>query len=77
MIITDDGEHHVLQTSPATMTALTALARADTTLAWDPSNHTLIIANIIGTMPWTQQHGTPRRAVQQSVADDYTGPLDP
>jgi hypothetical protein len=56
MIITDDDEHHVLQTSPATMTALAALAQADTTLAWDPTNHTLIVANIIGTMPWTQQH---------------------
>ena len=54
MIVTDDDEHHVLRTSPATMTALTALAQADTTLAWDPTNHTLIIANIIGTMPWTQ-----------------------
>jgi hypothetical protein len=56
MIITDDDEHHVLQMSPATMTALAALAQADTTLAWDPTNHTLIVANIIGTMPWTQQH---------------------
>jgi hypothetical protein len=54
MIVTDDGEDHVLQTSPATMTALAALAQADTTLAWDPTNHTLIVANIIGTMPWTQ-----------------------
>ena len=54
MIITDDGDQHVLQTSPATMTALTALAQADTTLAWDPTNHTLIVANIVGTMPWTQ-----------------------
>jgi hypothetical protein len=54
MIITDDGEHHVLQTSRATMNALAALAQADTTLTWDPTNHTLIIANIIGTMPWTQ-----------------------
>ena len=54
MIVTDDDEHHVLRTSPATITALTALAQADTTLAWDPTNHTLIIANIIGTMPWTQ-----------------------
>ena len=54
MIITDDDEHHMLRTSPATMTALTALAQADTTLAWDPTNHTLIIANIIGTMPWAQ-----------------------
>jgi len=54
MIVTDDDERHVLQTSPATVTALTALAQADTTLAWDPTNRTLIIANIIGNMPWTQ-----------------------
>jgi hypothetical protein len=54
VIVTDDGEQHVLQTTPATMTALTALAQADTTLAWDPTNHTLIVANIIGAMPWTQ-----------------------
>jgi hypothetical protein len=54
MIITDDDEHHVLRTTPATITALAALAQADTTLAWDPTNHTLIVANIIGTMPWTQ-----------------------
>jgi len=55
MIVTDDGAHHLLRTSPATMTALAALAQADTTLAWDPVNRTLIIANIIGTMPWTQR----------------------
>ena len=54
MIVTDDDERHVLQTSPATVTALTALAQADTTLAWDPTDRTLIIANIIGNMPWTQ-----------------------
>ena len=56
MIITDDDERHALPASPATMTALAALAQTDTTLAWDPVNQTLIIANIIGTMPWTQQH---------------------
>jgi hypothetical protein len=31
------------------MTALLALARADTTLLWDPTNRTLIVANIVGT----------------------------
>jgi hypothetical protein len=46
----------VVRTSPASVTALTALAQADTALAWDPTNHTLIVANIVGTMPWTQTH---------------------
>jgi hypothetical protein len=29
------------------------LAKADTVMVWDPVNRSLIIANIIGTMPWT------------------------
>ena len=53
MIITDDDQQHTIRTTPATMTALVALAQADTVLAWDPTNRTLIAANIIGTMPWT------------------------
>jgi hypothetical protein len=55
MIVTDDGEHHVAPASPPAMTALVALAQADTVLAWDPTNRTLIAANLRGTMPWTQQ----------------------
>ncbi|HEX8727771.1 MAG TPA: hypothetical protein VF739_04070 [Ktedonobacterales bacterium] len=37
------------------MTALVALARADTTvMTGDPVSHSpLIVANIVGTMPWT------------------------
>jgi hypothetical protein len=35
------------------MTALVALAKADTVLAWDPTNRSLIVANIVGAMPWT------------------------
>ncbi|HEY7045751.1 MAG TPA: hypothetical protein VH373_00925 [Jatrophihabitantaceae bacterium] len=58
MIVTDDDEQHVLRTSPATMTALAALAQGGTTLAWDPTNRTLIIANIVGTMPWTRPAST-------------------
>ncbi len=38
---------------PASMTALVALAKANTVMAWDPTNRLLIIANIVGTMPWT------------------------
>jgi hypothetical protein len=37
------------------VTALIALARADTVLMWDPADRTLIVANIVGTMPWTER----------------------
>jgi hypothetical protein len=33
------------------MTALIALAQADTVLVWDPTNRALIAANLVGTMP--------------------------
>jgi hypothetical protein len=55
LIITDDDQRHVLEPSPAAMAALVALARADTVLAWDPSNRTLITANVVGTIPWTER----------------------
>ncbi len=41
------------------MTAVVALAQADTALAWDPEGGTLIAANIIGQMPWTIRDGSP------------------
>jgi hypothetical protein len=54
MIVTDDDRQFVVPTSPASMTALVALSQANTVLAWDPANRTLIAANIVGTMPWTE-----------------------
>lgn len=54
-LITSDEERHELQPSPATMTALAALAQADTVLVFDPDNRTLIAANLRGTMPWTER----------------------
>jgi len=42
--------------SPAAMSAIVALSQANTVLAWDPTNQTLIAANIVGTMPWTVDH---------------------
>lgn len=36
------------------MTALVALAEADTVLVWDPADRRLIAANLRGTMPWTE-----------------------
>jgi hypothetical protein len=55
MIITEDDHQHVVAPSPAAMAALVALAKADTVLAWDPTNRTLVAANLVGTMPWTER----------------------
>jgi hypothetical protein len=58
MIVTGDHRHHVVAPSPAAMTALVALARADTVLVWDPADRRLIAANLRDTMPWTENSGT-------------------
>jgi len=52
-IITEDGERHAITASPASVTALAALVQAGTVMAWDPEAGTLIVANIVGEMPWT------------------------
>jgi len=57
MIVTEDDQQFVVPTSPGSMAALVALAKANTVMAWDPVNRSLIIANIIGTMPWTATGG--------------------
>ncbi len=54
MIITEDDERHTVPASPASVTALATLAQAGTVMAWDPEDGgTLIVANIVGQMPWT------------------------
>jgi hypothetical protein len=58
MIVTEDDQQHTVPASPASMSALVALAGADTVLAWDPANRTLIAANIVGQMPWTVREGS-------------------
>jgi hypothetical protein len=58
MIVTTDDRQHVVAPSPAAMTALVALAQADTVLVWDPADRRLIAANLRGTMPWTESPGT-------------------
>lgn len=55
-IITDDDQHHGLTANAASVNAIIALAQSDTVLAWDPTNRTLIVANIVGKMPWTENH---------------------
>jgi hypothetical protein len=58
MIVTDDEQQHTIAPSPAAMTALLALARADTILLWDPADRTLIAANVVGT--WLAPTGVTR-----------------
>jgi hypothetical protein len=55
LIVTEDGERHVANPSAAATAALVALATADTVLVWDPDDRRLIVANIRGTMPWTER----------------------
>jgi len=61
MIVTADGQRHTISPSPASMTALLALARADAILLWDPQDRTLIAANLIGT--WLAPTGLTRAEV--------------
>jgi hypothetical protein len=58
MIVTADGQQHTFAPSPASMTTLLAMARADAILLWDPANRTLIAANIVGT--WLAPTGLTR-----------------
>jgi hypothetical protein len=55
MIVTEDDQRHVVAPSPAATTALIALTQADTVLLWDPADRTLISANVVGAIPWTQR----------------------
>jgi hypothetical protein len=55
MIVTEDDQRHVVAPSCGAMTALIALTQAGTVLAWDPADRTLIAANLVGTMPWTER----------------------
>jgi hypothetical protein len=54
MLITEDDQHHLISPSPAATTALIALTQANTVLVWDPADRTLIAANLVGAMPWTE-----------------------
>jgi hypothetical protein len=53
MIITENDQQYTVAASPASVSAVVALSQADTVPVWDPTNRTLIAANILGTMPWT------------------------
>lgn len=57
MIVTGDDQRHELRASAASVTAVVALAQAGTVMMWDPTNQTLIVANVVGQMPWTVRNG--------------------
>jgi hypothetical protein len=61
MIVTEDDQVHTASPSPASVTAILALAKADTILLWDPADSTLIAANIVGT--WLAPTGVARVTV--------------
>jgi hypothetical protein len=48
LLVTEDDQQHTIAPSPASMAALVALTQADTVLLWDPTNRTLIAANVVG-----------------------------
>ncbi len=52
-IVSEDDRQFSTPATPTAVSAIVALARADTVLAWDPTDSTLIVANIVGQMPWT------------------------
>jgi hypothetical protein len=56
MLVTDDGQLHTVAPSPASVTALLALAKTNVILLWDPDNRTLIAANLVGT--WLEETGS-------------------
>jgi hypothetical protein len=72
MIVTENDQQQVLAPSPETMTALIALTQADTVLAWDPADRTLIAANLVGSMPWTE-HGQPAKATPSQAPQIFPG----
>jgi len=51
LIVTDDDDRHVLTPSPAAVTALVALATADTLLLRDPEGPALIAATLSDGCP--------------------------
>ena len=58
MLVTDDDERHFLTPSPTAMSALLMLTKEDNVVLWDPTNRTLIVANIMGS--WLAREPAPQ-----------------
>ena len=71
MLVTEDDQQHTIAPSPAAITALLALAQADTILLWDSTNQTLIAANVVGT--WLTATGLTRATLATHPVDPAAG----
>jgi hypothetical protein len=58
MLVTDDDERHILTPSPGAMSTLLMLTKEDNVVLWDPTNRTLIVANIMGS--WLPRERAPQ-----------------
>ncbi len=47
-VVTEDDERHVIAPSPQAAAVLVGLVQTGTVLLWDPAEHTLIAANLVG-----------------------------
>jgi hypothetical protein len=54
LIVTEDGERHSVELSPAAAVAVVAMTQSDTVLLWDPEVRSLIVANLVGH--WLDKH---------------------
>jgi hypothetical protein len=74
MLITSDEQQHILEPSPVAMTALVALAQADTVLVWDRttahSSPQIFAARCLGPSTSTRRNHVPRIRVAAWCADD-------
>ncbi|OMH37087.1 hypothetical protein [Tersicoccus sp. Bi-70] len=60
LVVTDDGERHVLPASAAAFGALVATMKDGVTFLFDPEEQTLIVANLVGR--WITDDETPAAA---------------
>lgn len=49
LVVTEDDQRHVVETTPAAATALLALCASPAALLWDPESRTLIAGGVRGT----------------------------
>jgi hypothetical protein len=59
VIVTEDDQRRTMPASAASMAALATLAQGGTVMSWDPKDHTLIVANVVGQMPWSVRDDSP------------------
>jgi len=48
LVVTEDGERHVVPLDPVALVALTNVLRLSSVQLWDPVGRTLVAANLVG-----------------------------